>query len=176
MNDPTLLDHCARVEEHIQRNYRIRVLTIDVPDPLTGDLDGAEIDIDYALDAEQRLFLLGHLFGHTVQWNVNPQAFELGQIHEPPVAENLMPAILEYEREAAAFGLALFHEANVRHLDQWFSDYTTCDMAYLAHFYRTGEKRGFRTFWQDGTPLIEARPIPPFTPRQRVFRHTGIVI
>ena len=28
-----------------------------------GDLDGAEIDVDYAITPEQRLFLLGHLFG-----------------------------------------------------------------------------------------------------------------
>lgn len=29
-----------------------------------GDLDGAEIDVDYAITPEQRLFLLGHLFGY----------------------------------------------------------------------------------------------------------------
>ena len=72
-------EYCAKLQEHLERSYGIRVVTEDVPDPLTGDLDGAEIHIDYALNAEQRFFLLAHLFGHTVQWNVNPRAFEIGK-------------------------------------------------------------------------------------------------
>ena len=50
-------EHCSRVEAHIEHAYRIRVVTVDVPDPLTGDLDGAEIHLDFALTPEQRLFL-----------------------------------------------------------------------------------------------------------------------
>ena len=88
-------EHCSRVEAHIEHAYRIRVVTVDVPDPLTGDLDGAEIHLDFALTPEQRLFLLGHLFGHTVQWNVNPRAFEIGKQHEPPVSEELLPSIMD---------------------------------------------------------------------------------
>ena len=55
---------------------------------------------------EQRLFLLGHLFGHTVQWNVDPALFEIGRRYQPPVNEDLIPAIIAYEREAACYGLA----------------------------------------------------------------------
>ena len=51
-------EYCARVQDHVERAYGIRVVTLDVPDPLTGDLDGAEIHIDYAVTAEQRFFLL----------------------------------------------------------------------------------------------------------------------
>src|SRR5260370_15256858 len=76
-------DYCGRVAAHIEHTYRIRVVTVDVPDPLTGDLDGAEIHIDFALTPEQRLFLLGHLFVHTVQWNANPRAFHIGRQREP---------------------------------------------------------------------------------------------
>jgi len=64
-------DYCVRLEQHIEFNG-VRVITRDVPDPLTGDLNGAEIYIDYAVTAERRLFLLAHLFGHTVQWDVIP--------------------------------------------------------------------------------------------------------
>src|SRR5262249_27227465 len=64
-------DYAARVHEHLEQDWGIPIIERDIPDPLTGDLNGAEIDIDYAVTAEQRLFLLGHLFGHTVQWNVN---------------------------------------------------------------------------------------------------------
>src|SRR5256885_2800367 len=100
-------DYCARVQEYVERSYGIRVVTRDIPDPLTGDLDGAEIHIDYAVTPEQRLFLLAHLFGHTVQWNVKPETFALGQLHQPPVDEALMGDILNYEREAASFALGM---------------------------------------------------------------------
>src|SRR5882724_5389553 len=95
------VEYSARVEEYLQNSYGIRVVTLDIPDPLTGDLDGAEIHIDYAVSAEQRLFLLAHLFGHTVQWNVNPRAFEIGEPQDPPVREDLLPALMDYERQAA---------------------------------------------------------------------------
>ncbi|HEY2016522.1 MAG TPA: hypothetical protein VGH38_23625 [Bryobacteraceae bacterium] len=169
-------DHCARVENHLETVYGIPVVTRDIPNPLTGDLDGAQIHIDYAVSAEQRLFLLGHLFGHTVQWNVDPRAFEIGRPQQPPVSEELLPAISAYEREAATYALRLFHEAGISDVDGWFCDYTACDQAYLLHYYRTGEKRDFRSFWRDDAPLIEPRAVPPFTPTRRVFRLEGVVI
>ena len=170
-------EYCARVEEHVERDYGIRVVTRDIRDPLTGDLDGAEIHIDFAVSPEMRLFLVAHLFGHTVQWNVNPRAFEIGRIHEPPVGEDLLPEIMEYEFEAAAYGLDLLHRLGMEGIDQWLSDFTACDIAYLLHYYRTGEKADSRSFWRDNTPCLPARPVPPFTPSKRIFsRNYGIVI
>ena len=169
-------EYCGAVERHIESVYRIRVVTRDVPDPMIGDLDGAEIHIDYALTAEQRLFLLAHLFGHTVQWNVDPRAVEIGRPLQPPVPEQLLPAVLDYERDAAGYALTMLREVGVTGLDQWLADFTACDMAYLAHFYRTGEKKDFAGFWRDGASLIQARAIPAFTPARRVFRGDGIVI
>ncbi len=169
-------DYCSRVQDHLEHSCAIRVVTRDIPDPLTGDLDGASIHIDYAVTAEQRLFLLGHLFGHTVQWNVDPAAFELGLKYQPPVDEKLFPAILAYEGEAARYALDMFHQICIIEMDQWFSDYTACDQRYLLHFYRTGEKRDFRSFWRDNAPRIEPKPIPPFRPTRRAFRMDGIVI
>jgi len=169
-------DFCARVQERIQNHYHVPVVTRDIPDPLIGDLDGSEIHIDFAVTPEQRLFLLAHLFGHTVQWNVNPAAFELGKTRQPPVDEALLPGLLAYEREAAGFGLALLHETGIREADHWLSDYSACDLAYLTHFYRTGEKRDPGTFWQSNVPLVEARAIPVFTPARLVFRSGGVVI
>jgi hypothetical protein len=169
-------EYCDRVEQHIREHYGIPVITRDIPDPLTGDLDGCEIHIDYALTPEQRLFLLAHLFGHTVQWNVNPRAFELGRPRQPPVAEETIPDIVEYEREAASYGLQLFREVAIDGLDQWLSDYTACDMAYLMYFYRTGEKREFLSFWREGSALVQPQPIPSFTPMRRTLRQDGIVI
>jgi hypothetical protein len=169
-------DYCALVQEHLGQCYGIRVITRDIPDPLTGDLNGAEIHIDYAASPAERFFLLAHLFGHTVQWNVDPRAFELGQPHTPPVPDSLLPALVEYEREAAGYAIWMLHQLHIHDADQWFCDYTASDMAYLLHYYRTGEKQEFRNFWREDAPLIQPRPVPSFTPMQRTFRLDGIVI
>ena len=168
--------YCAVVQQRIEQHYHLRVVTRDIPDPLTGDLDGIEIHIDYAVTPEQRLFLLAHLFGHTVQWNVDPGAFELGRQYRPPVDERLFPEIAAYEMEAASYGLSLLHEIGIRDIDPWFSAYTASDQAYLVHYYRTGEKKEFSDFWTDQAPLLKAKPIPQFTAQKRAFRMDGIVI
>jgi len=168
--------YAAKVQEHLERHYGIRVVTRDIPDPLTGDLNGEEIDIDFAVTAEQNLFLLGHLFGHTVQWNTNPGAFDIGKQYKPPVDEKLLPAVLAYEGEAASYGLALMHESGITDADQWFSNYTAADQRYLLHFYRTGDKGEFHEFWREHAKLIEPKAIPKFVPRKRVFRMDGVVI
>lgn len=164
------------VQQCIEQRYHLRVVTRDIPDPLTGDLDGLEIHIDYAVTPEQRLFLLAHLFGHTVQWNVAPGAFELGRQYRPPVDERLFPEITAYEMEAASYGLSLLHEIGIRDIDAWFSAYTASDQAYLLHYYRTGEKKEFLDFWTDQAPLLKAKPVPQFTAQKRAFRMDGIVI
>jgi hypothetical protein len=168
--------YCELVQSRIEGIYALKVVTRDIPDPLTGDLDGLEIHIDYAVTAEQRLFLLAHLFGHTVQWNLNPDAFELGRQYKPPVDETLFPAVLEYEMEAAQYGLELCHQAGVTGIEQWFSNYTASDQKYLLHFYRTGEKGEFASFWVEDAQLVEPKKIPPFAPKKRTFRTDGVVI
>jgi hypothetical protein len=169
-------DYCTRIELRLESAYGIRVITQDIPDPLTGDLNGAEIYIDYAVTSEQRLFLLAHLFGHTVQWNAIPGAFELGQPRQPPVSPDCLPALMAYERDAARYALGLLHEIDITSTDQWFADYAACDAAYLRHYYVTGEKREFLSFWQEGTAQIRALTVPPFALVKRSLRGDGIVI
>jgi len=169
-------DYAARVQEHIERHYGIRVVTRDIPDPLTGDLNGEEIAIDFAVTSEQRLFLLGHLFGHTVQWNTDSSTFDIGKQYKPPVDEKLFPAVLAYEGEAASYGLALMHEIGIADVDQWFSNYTAADQRYLLHFYRTGDKGEFHEFWREHATPVELKAIPKFVARRRVFRMDGVVI
>src|SRR5580658_8947598 len=153
-------DYSARVEKHIEKAYGIHVVTRDVPDPLTGDLNGAEIHIDYAVSPEQRLFLLAHLFGHTVQWNVHAGAFELGRPQSPPVSEDCLPALMEYEHEAASYALGLLHEIGITDVDEWFADYAACDAAYLRHYYVTAERREFLSFCRNGTSRLQAQAVP----------------
>jgi hypothetical protein len=176
MSSVPFAQYCARAERLLRNRFGIAVITRDIPDPLTGDLDGLEIHIDDSVTAEQRLFLLAHLFGHTVQWNVDPKTFELGQQYKPPVAEALFPTILAYEHEAARYGLFLLHAAGVTSLDDWFSQYSACDQAYLLDFYRTGEKHDFQAFWPETATPMDPKPVPPFTPKRRRFRMDGVVI
>jgi hypothetical protein len=55
-----------RVELLIEKRYGIPVSISDVLDPNTGDFDGSCIKVDYDQDLEVALFVLVHLFGHTV--------------------------------------------------------------------------------------------------------------
>ena len=164
------------LEPYIERRYGIPVIINDVPDPFTGDLDGAQIHVDYETRPAERLFLICHLFGHTVQWNVNPRAREIGQPLAPPVDETLMPEIMAYEREAAGYALALLHAMEIRDLDQWLTDLTICDLRYLVHFYRTGEKKPMMSFFEAGQPLLAPIAIPEFRPTKWIFRADGIVV
>lgn len=161
----------------IAGKYQIPVVTRDIPDPLTGDLDGAEIHIDYAVSDELRLFLLLHLLGHTVQWNTDPQTVETGQLLTPPVRDEArLQAVLQYEDQAARYSVSLLDESGARGFGQWLADFSSADRAYLEHYYRTGEKREFERFRQPGHALLQPLPIPAFTPTRRRFRVDGIVI
>jgi hypothetical protein len=164
------------LERHIEDRYGVPVRIRDVPNPFTGDLDGAEIHVDYDEDVESALFIIAHLFGHTVQWNTSEAARELGYRLYPNPSEELIRRLHEYELEACQYSLALFHEAGVRDLDQWLSDYAACDFAYLLDFYRTGQKKPFRAFWRTGAPLLTPKPIPDFRPTKWVSRWDGIVV
>ena len=55
----------------VERRYGVEVTIADVVDPNTGDFDGQRILLDYEQDLEVAVFVLVHLFGHTVQWNVS---------------------------------------------------------------------------------------------------------
>jgi hypothetical protein len=173
--DGRFRDVFNQVERLIERRYGLPVVLTDVPDPFTGDLDGSTILVDYDLDAEEALFILVHLFGHTVQWNASPSDRELGLLEIKDPSEELLAALARYEEDAARYSLQLFHEAGVHDLDQWLADFAACDIAYLLHFYRTGEKRAFRSFWRDHAPLLEPLAIPSFQPTRWVTR-SGTVI
>lgn len=165
-----------RLERHVEDRYGIPVVLTDVPNPFTGDLDGEEIRIDYENDPEEALFILVHLFGHTVQWNSSDRAREIGLLAVSEPTEELLAELAQYERDAARYSMALVHEAAIEGLDQWLSDFAACDVDYLLHFYRTGERHPFRSFWKDGAPVITPLPVPEFHPTRWRSRWDGIVV
>ncbi len=175
-DEKAFLAAATRVENHIKDVYAICIITRDIPDPLIGDLNGAEIHLDHAVTPEQRLFLLGHLFGHTVQWNTDSKAYEMGQPRRAPVDEALLPTLMEYEVTAGRYARQVFHDCGVNDFDQWLADYTAADRAYLACYYRTGSREPFQSFWKGGAALLPPLPIPRFRLIPRAFRPDGIVI
>lgn len=175
-SDARLREVFDAVEALVERRYGIPVRIRDVPNPFTGDLDGAEIHVDYDLDLANAVFILAHLFGHTVQWNVDPDARDIGTRAQANPTDEEMRKLHAYEVEACRYSLQLFHEAGVEDLDQWISDFAACDFAYLEHFYRTGTKAPFESFWKNDQPRLEPLPIPEFTPTKWVSRWGGIVV
>ncbi|MCM2317267.1 MAG: hypothetical protein NDJ92_19140 [Thermoanaerobaculia bacterium] len=165
-----------RLERHVEARYGIPVVLTDVPSPFTGDLDGEEIRVDFENDPEEALFILVHLFGHTVQWNVSERSREIGRQAISNPSEELLAELASYERDAARYSMALLHDARVEGLDQWLSEFSACDVAYLLHFYRTGEKRPFRSFWRKGAPTLDPLPLPEFHPTKWWSRWEGVVI
>jgi hypothetical protein len=158
---------CGRIEER----YGVEVTISDVLDPNTGDFDGSCIKIDYDQDLETAFFVLVHLFGHTVQWNLSEEFRALGRETNPGKTDEEMAKILVYERDATRYSLALMHEAEVTDLDQWVSDWWRADWAFLSHYYRTGERLDPKKLLRPGegealTPLA----IPEFQPHRWVSR------
>ncbi len=165
-----------RVEAYIERRYGVPVVISDVVFPFTGDLDGSEIRIDYENSMEDAVFILVHLLGHTVQWNLSEYNRKIGyEVQQHPSDEKL-DELERYEREACRYSLQLFHDAGVHDLDQWLSDVSACDFAFLRHFYQSKEKRDFHSFWREGTPLLQPLPIPEFQPTRWISRWQGIVV
>jgi hypothetical protein len=163
------------VERRVEDRWGIPVLISDVPHPFTGDLDGAEIKVDFQLSIEDAVFILVHLFGHTVQWNVSADARAVGGENRAVWDEAALAAAAAYERDACGYSLQLLHECGIHDLDQWISDFAACDCAYLMHFYRTGEKREFRSFWRDGSDLVAPIPIPAFQPQKWMSRWGTVI-
>jgi hypothetical protein len=173
---PMFVNAFHAVAAHISRRYGVAVVIADLTEPAKGDLDGMEVVIGPDNDPETRLFLVAHLFGHTVQWNTSEASRRLGMTMPVDPDETQLDILEAYEREACGYSQQALHEAGVRHLDQWLADYSSCDFAFLRHFYRTGERKAFAGFWREGQPLIKPRPIPSFAPHRWRPRGRAIVV
>src|SRR5258706_8834170 len=149
------------VEKYLEERYELPVVITDVPHPFTGDLDGAEIRVDYDLSAEESVFILAHLFGHTVQWNLSAADREIGRKVEANLPESRLAEIEHYERAACGYSLQLLHETGVHDLHPGLSPLATRGPPYPMDFFRPGGKKGFPPFWGEGAPPIEPLPLPP---------------
>lgn len=176
ITDKRLFEVFNLLERHIEERYGVKVVINDVADPFTGDLNGAEIHLEYDQEMEGAAFSLIHLFGHTVQWNTSARARVIADEAQRNPTVEILDELEAYEREACCLSLQLLHEAGVYDLDQWVSDFAACDFRYLRHFYTTGEKALFLSLWEFDQPLLKAVEIPPFDPAVLTQRLSGIVV
>lgn len=168
--DLSLKDSFRRARARIE-TYGVRVYVGDVPDPNTGTFDGAEIGIDYANDLEMSLFVLVHLFGHTVQWNTVPSYRTIDQRARPGAPPEVIDEARAYERDASRLGLSLLHEAGITDRDQWICDWWGSDWKYLSTYYATGKLPDWNSCRSTGHPQLDPLPIPNFTPQKFYARY-----
>ncbi len=171
MNDVAILEEVdfktmfRALVQRIERVYSLKVNVGPVIGSYTGQFDGKEIWVDLDKDAEGAVFILAHLFGHTVQWNLDEELRLLG-LANSGVKEEDLPRIYEYERQASQIGLALLEETGEFGLARWLTDRFGADWKFLAHFYRTGEKVRFESEAGADEPLLTSVPIPAFVPKR----------
>lgn len=170
-----LREVCKLLERRVERIYGVRVSCRRVCPPFKGDLDGERIWIDPSQTPEQRVFMIAHLFGHIVQWNVSGRNEKLDKA-TPPVSTELIRLVEMYERQAARFGLQLLYEVAAQDLRRWYSEYSDADTAYLKHYYLTGDIGVFEDFWRGTQVLLSPLSIPEFVPKRFIRRSAGVVI
>lgn len=168
--DLSLKETFRRARDQVER-YGVRVYIGDVKDPNTGIFDGSEIGIDYANDLEMSLFVMVHLFGHTVQWNTVPSYRTIDSRVKPGAPAEVIEEARVYEENASRYGLQLLHEANITDRDQWISDWRASDWKYLSTYYATGKLPAWHDCRSTGHPLIQPLPIPSFTPHRFYTRY-----
>lgn len=154
------------------------IIKNDLDEYFKGDMDGVNIYCT-DMDDEEELFNVLHMIGHCVQWNVSDELRELGsQLYSNPDSV-LLERLQRYEWEANCYALYALHQIDVFHLDQWLYDKYIKDMAYLTHFYKTGEKIKYITpislQFSFNEPLAP-KVIPDFVPVKDEKTRNGIVI
>lgn len=168
--DVQLKEDFRRARARIE-SYGVRVYIGDVLDPNTGTFDGAEIGIDYANDAEMSLFVLVHLFGHTVQWNTIPEYRTIDTRARPGAKPEVIEEAHVYERNASRIGLTLLHQARISTRDQWLADWCGSDWKYLSTFYATGQLPDWHQCRSTGHAALEPLDIPDFVPKRFYTRY-----
>ncbi len=144
-----------------------------------GDLDGKRIFIGDHLDAEDKLFNLLHLTGHSIQWNINELLRNLGSTLYRHPDDKLLLKLQTYEWQANCYALGLLHKVKVYELDKWLTDKYVEDMLYLTYFYKTGKKLKRITKIAKEYPFnreLKPKRIPAFTPTAAHKTRNGLVI
>lgn len=171
-----ILQHCEAIVQQIGLEIHY---TNNLDPFFKGDLDGKRIFVSNHLPAEEKLFNVLHLAGHSIQWNMDPLLRDLGSELYLHPGDELLKKLQNYEWQANCYGLSILHKAGFTGLDNWFSEKFILDMLYLTHFYKTGQKLKHVTKVAKAYPFkkeLSVMPIPLFTAASGEKTRNGIVI
>ena len=165
-----------KIKKVIAKRYGIATIVGPMRGGFSGDLNGVEIFINENIGWEHRLFNLLHLFGHTIQWAVRKDGYDLGYKLFNKPDQDLLVRLLQYEREAARYSAALLRQTNNEESLPWLSTYSDADVRFLEHYYKTGEIRYLHEFRRTGVANIRPLCVPQFSPIKKARRADGIVV
>lgn len=137
----------------------------EIKDSNTGEFDGVNIWVKDEQSDEQALYVLLHLFGHSVQWNVDEELMKIGIDTTLSRTEEELLKVYDYERQASEMTIKLLESIGITYLNQWISNWFHADWMWLKHLYSTGERVGYLTYWIDDAELLTPCDIPEFTPQ-----------
>lgn len=166
-----------RLSDHVSGVYRVPVRRSRElsRERGTGTVTGAEICLAADLPPEQAVFVLAHLFGHTVQWNTSAEQRAVGLMpdwpeHTPDRRE--LGQFRAYEREATEYALGLVEQAGLGGPDglgPWLAACWDGDWRYLMASFHAGR---YPSSWSafvrtDVAPTrLRPRRVPSFSPRE----------
>jgi hypothetical protein len=138
-----------------------------------GDLDGQNIWLDAAMDAEQHVFNSLHLIGHTIQWSISEEDYELGRLLHSFPNDELLDRLVDYEYRANCYGYQVLREVGYFMMG-WYNNMWSDDIRKLIHYYKTGKTNGKNYNYK----VHDVHPLqyPSFTPKRREYNRNGIVI
>ncbi len=151
--------------------YGFRLAYADLEPPRTGIFNGLEIVIDPDVPFEMQCFVLLHLFGHSVQWVAPALADVVEALQTTTEMPAFMQALHQYELQAGRLGMQLLHEAGVRDLDDWYSDFVATDWRYVERFYQTGSIPPWEECLTQAGDTLAPKAIPPLEHRQVEVRY-----
>ncbi len=165
------------VLDTVREDYKIVVAQSQLPMSVTGDFDGERIVVRADMSWEMKLFILLHLFGHTVQFCTSEQLRKIGMTTYQPqdINDETLRVIRDYEQMAGRYGLWLLHKCRLLFLDQWASDWSNGDLNYLVELYTTGKKyeltgeflKEYKSHYiKFGSPSIKPLAVPNFLPKK----------
>jgi hypothetical protein len=170
MPEPPLVELWIKCTSRIVK-YGFAIEYRDLEPPRTGVFDGLRLVLDPDIGFEMQCFILLHLFGHSVQWVAPSIEHKLAELQNATDKERFMKVLHDYEYEAASFGLQLMHEAGIRELDQWYSDFVATDWRYVERYYDTDQIPPWAECVMHNQPLLRPAPIPALVHRQVEVRY-----
>ena len=180
-NELIYMSYRKEVQTRLLSQYNIRVVEARLSNDITGDFNGHLILIRSDMTEEMKLFIILHLFGHTVQFSTSGVLMMIGMTKFGPenINDDVLGIVVAYEHEAARYGLQLLHQIGITGMDQWMSDWSNGDLEYLLHLYRSGERYhltlqfllDYKKKWiKPDSRLIEPKSIPSFTQQKWTSR------